>query len=940
MPSPRSIRARWWLSILVVLAVGAVLRFARLSVYPPGFHYDEAANFIISREIAFEGARPFPVFEAFNGREVLYYYVNALAMRALGAHIFTVHLVGAWLNWLAIAATVALGRAALGGRVFGGRAPDGRRGLALGLVAGGVMAVSFPQVFIARQGFRAVTLPVLQALSLWALFAGLRRSRGGWGWLIAAGALGGAALYTYQASRLFPLWAGLVVLVVTLADRPNRARRLRQGAVVLGVLAVVGLPMGVYALDHPDIFADRLDQLSPGADTPSYAESARRHALMFFIEGDPVRRYNDPLAPYFGPVTGGLLVIGLGVSLWRAFRAGDPVARAAYALTACSPLMVLPAVLAVAGFPPSHMRSIGMVPAVFLLPALGALALWEALRGRWPRLAESSLVPVAGGAALIALAATTWGHYTDWATHPDLFYLADGDMVTAGAWLAEHRAKSDLLYVTSVHYDHPSLLVHDLPGAAITYLTGERLFLPPPETAAYLVETEGAPLPDALRPLPDGFRRVAVLPGPDGRIACTVYRWAPVAAPGPDPQPGPVGGWLALAGADLPPAVAGEPVEVLSRWRILAPPGADDLTPLVHLESPEGDVLARAEPFTQGSTRWRPGETLLQLARLEVPPGTPPGEYPVRVAWVARTADRYIGRLDEAGHFAGLWLDLGMLTVDAPPVFPPPWEIGIPHRTRHDLAAGVRLLGWGKLPETIRPGESPDLDLYWQALADGPEAGPVRVLAVPEDGTAVELWAGAPDMGRYPFSAWRSGEIVIDRHRWRLPPGLPPGPVTLRVTLGAGAVDIGTITVLELDRQFDPPETDHPLVLIFGETVRLAGYDLAVEGDAVALTLHWQALAPTELPLTVFVHLVGPDGATVDQHDAQPRANSYPVALWLPDEYVSDPVTLAFPPGAPPGTYTLRVGLYLQASGLRLGITGPGGESLGDAWPLAAIARE
>ncbi len=935
MPSTPDIGSRrllLWGSALVVLLVGVTLRLVQIGSYPPGFHYDEAVNFIVSREIAVYGARPFPVFAAFNGREVFYFYVNALAMLGIGQHIFTMHVVSIMMNLITLAATIGLGRAMFGRQ----------RGLVLGLLAAGFMAVSFPQIFMARQAFRAVSQPMLQALCLWALFVGLQKCRRGWLWLVVSGVLGAAVLYTYMAARLFPGWVGLVLLVVWLLDKDWRRLRLQQGVVVMGMLVMVALPIIHYYTANPDVFADRLDQLSAGDDTLSYAESVWLHVKMFFIEGDPYVRYNDPAAPYFDPISGLLLLVGLASVLWGIPRSTNAVERGAYALIACAPLMVVPSVLAVGGLPPSHMRSIGMVPLIFFLPALGVEIVWRAIQrqrsGRYYPIAY----PILGAWGILLIAAVlVWGRYRDWASNPELYYLTDSDMVAAGAWLEDHSTDETLMYVTSQHYDHPSLLIHDLPGDNITFLVGNRVFLPPPDHDAYLIDTANRQMNYAWRATVEA----EFGSGEQHSEGFTVYHWQN-STPTPQMIDETIGGWLSLREAVLPDGVSGRSIVFTTAWKIIHAPPYEDFTPIFQLETPYGDVLGRDEPFTQHSTRWRPGEVLIQQTEFWIPDGTPPGEYPVRVTWVGRTADQYAGRIDSQGNFAGIWLDLGMVTVQRPDSFLPPIDTSQypPSSKVIDMAPGVRLRDWWSPPASVRPGERLDFDLLWQAIDGQRSQMDIIVLARPPDGEDMVLWEGAPVMDSYPFTEWIVGEPVMDRHRWRLPTDFPAGDYQLVVALGDSQVVVGDFTVLEVNRQFDAPDPATTLNLNLGDMVGLVGYDLSAEtlssGDSFHLILYWQSITMTDLPLTVFVHLVGPDGITYDQRDMQPRQNSYPVSLWVPDEYVDDSYTLTLPDDAPPGVYTLRVGMYLQASGLRLAISTPNDDSSGDYWELGPITVE
>lgn len=74
----------------------------------------------------------------------------------------------------------------------------------------------------------------------------------------------------------------------------------------------------------------------------------------------------------------------------------------------------------------------------------------------------------------------------------------------------------------------------------------------------------------------------------------------------------------------------------------------------------------------------------------------------------------------------------------------------------------------------------------------------------------------------------------------------------------------------------------------------------------------------------MFVPVVGADGTIFSQRDEQP---DHPTSQWIADEMVVTTYTLA----TLPGSFTLRMGVYLQANGQRLTIRGAGGR--GDiAW--------
>lgn len=921
-----------------MLLVAAALRFYAISSAPPGFHYDEAVNFIVAREIAFQGARPFPVFAAFNGREVLYYYVAAVAMRGIGVHIFTMHIVSGFMNLVTIAATIGLGRGMFGRE----------RGWIIGILAAAFMTISFPQIFIARQAFRAVSLPLMQALCLWALYRGLQKREVSV-WLLVAGVFGGGVLYTYMASRLFPVWLGMAMLVLLWADRKHWQHRIKQLAVFGIFLLIAAAPITQFYINNPDVFSDRLNQLRGDEASITYEDSVELHLQMFFIEGDPFVRYNDPLAPYFSLVGGGLLVLGYVVAVQR-FIVGQasPLQRSSYALCLMAPLMVLPSVLALDGLPPSHMRSIGMVPMIFFLPALGLDSVLRTIHDlRFaPQLRQrAASALVVSGFAILTVG--VWNRYDLWANNPELYYLNDGDMVDAGQWLEGVINDDTLVYVTSQHYDHPSLQISDIPGDNITYLLGDRLILPPPTYKAYLVETANTPL-GIVDTTNNSFWAQFRTPSNDplqfhndnDELAFSVIEFSSSARPLIQNRTSEtVGGVLRLLDTSINPAQSGSAFRVTSAWEILQPPPYDDFTPLFQLETPDGDVLDRVEPFMQRTTRWRPGEILIETVSFNVPVGTAPGiDYIVRVAWVGRASDQYVGRLDVTGGFAGLWTDVSTVEITRPNTLPEVAQFDIPIQ-RNEQVQGITLLGHHALPNTLRPGEILPLDLYWQRNNES-EATEDITIALNDGIESTVLFQGAPVTDTYPFAEWRAGEIVVDRHRWRVPPMLSAGEYRIELRVGNDTLELGTILLEEVLRAFEIPAGVQPLNVNFSDTVQLAGYDLTTTtlspSETVDVTLYWRSLAPTDLPFTVFVHLTDSSGLNQDQRDAQPRNNTYPVPLWIPGEVVADHYTLQLPSRAPLGTYTLHVGLYLQSTGQRLSIV----DQTTDYWPLTEIEVE
>ncbi len=141
------------------------------------------------------------------------------------------------------------------------------------------------------------------------------------------------------------------------------------------------------------------------------------------------------------------------------------------------------------------------------------------------------------------------------------------------------------------------------------------------------------------------------------------------------------------------------------------------------------------------------------------------------------------------------------------------------------------------------------------------------------------------------------------------------------------------IEVLPRERQFQlPADIGHPLHLALGNSAHLRGFDLhpthIAPGDALPLTLYWQASGPTDLSYTVFVHLVGPDGLLYGQVDQIPGGGSAPTTSWAPDQVIMDKIRLPVDSDAPGGAYSIALGMYDAVTGARSPIVDDSGRLL------------
>ena len=124
----------------------------------------------------------------------------------------------------------------------------------------------------------------------------------------------------------------------------------------------------------------------------------------------------------------------------------------------------------------------------------------------------------------------------------------------------------------------------------------------------------------------------------------------------------------------------------------------------------------------------------------------------------------------------------------------------------------------------------------------------------------------------------------------------------------------------------------------FGDQLFLIGLDGAKRtavsaGTTLPLTLYWKAVSEMEINYQVFVHILKADGTLLAQSDKL-NPGEFPTKRWPLDKYVRDEHLLWIPKDAPPGQYTVSVGLWVQTEGWRLPIFNEAGQQIGDSQPL------
>ncbi len=919
--------------MVIVLLVAAALRVMALPDLPVGLHYDEAANVVLTRQIASGDYRPVFI-RAYTGKEVLFFYVGAFWVWATGGAPWGLRLNAAMFGVLTVAATYAVTRALFG---------TDRRARWIALLAAGWMAVAFPHVLLSRYGFRAIAQPLLQALTVTALWHGLRTGKRRW--FAAGGAFLGLTGYTYLAARLFPLPLALALgWLLVRARREERWRRVGQFALALLVALVVFAPLGLYFARNPDAFATRITQVA----APTWRDALRGlwlcvRALAWPGAGDPYVRFNVPGKPVLDGVSAALALIGLAGLLFAPRKDAHESAGRLF-IVAVLATMLLPSALATSEITPSNLRLVGLFPFIAIPPAYAVVALIGSLErhllpsavSRQPAAScilhpVSCLLPPASCLLLLLFGGVTTARaYRQWASSAALFYTVDGEMVLAAEVLDATDLAHTTVYIASEHYRHPTVaaLARQYPQAK-WLAGGATLVLPPTGDALYLLPrslTPPSPWPDAITQQ----WQSTVLTDPAGEPALWAQRLTAAHIAAIRPAASPSADFAHVVGVHIAEAVGpcrvAEPCPVGVTWSVGAP--YPTLQPVVRLLHPATGEWTRTTAFHYPPEQWTVGDVVFDQFTLVPPVGIPPVEgYQIGVGFFNPDGGEALPRVEDE-RFAGLEARFPLTTALLPMASAPTETqsagacFGIP-RKGGIVHGDVRLVGATNLPATLRPGETALLRLCWQATG----------VSLPQDDVTLTLtgaeehvlYNGAPASG-YTFSQWRAGEMVEDRYPLRIPKAITPGRYTLTLAVGSVAfAALGDLNVQGVARNFAPPDAQYPFTADFGAHIRLLGYDVGAlqAGQPLDVTLYWQTVAEMAKDYLVFVHVLDvTSGRIIAQVDEAPQNNGYPTSLWVDGEIVADHHTLNIPVALSAGDYRLRVGFYRQENGDSLAVNG------------------
>jgi len=140
-----------------------------------------------------------------------------------------------------------------------------------------------------------------------------------------------------------------------------------------------------------------------------------------------------------------------------------------------------------------------------------------------------------------------------------------------------------------------------------------------------------------------------------------------------------------------------------------------------------------------------------------------------------------------------------------------------------------------------------------------------------------------------------------------------------RLPVDAGFTNVGLLlfdigSCRPLDQLATPA---FPLDVAFEAPIHLKGYDLIRQSNMWEVDLWWHTTGDIDEDYVVFVHLVGPDGTMIAQHDHIAGADAYPTSRWRVGTRLRDRFFLEVADGTCRDC-ELQIGLYTTESRLLL----------------------
>jgi 4-amino-4-deoxy-L-arabinose transferase-like glycosyltransferase len=844
------------------------------------------------------------------------------------------------------------------------------RGRIIGMVTCALLAGSTWFLSLGRLAFLNVTLTPLLAMGyVYLLWRGLRSGRPRY--FLGSGIVMGISAYGYAAAVLAPLALPAFFAAEWLVSRVERRpslilRHWRNLLFLVGATFVCVLPLVYLFVLDPEVFLRRplyVGAMSVGNPWEQALQNGKGILASFGLSLTLLIS-NDRTRLVFDPIVSGLFWMGIVAAVWR-WRKPEYLFLLVWWVIALLPFLF--SVQNSIWVFDLMRRGVNAQPVSFIFPALAVLtgAQWLWRRGRlWWR-----LITGLGAAGIITFSgAQSFTFYEAWIKGPEGQWLFSAHGVDLAKWLTDHSTP-DMVYLLPVR-PHTSPTTRPELFSVRTYYEGRSAIAYPEldETALRAVLTQLATgrslvkvlLPEHSELDPKGVMRFllephATLVGEESIYGFRVktYRLRSseenFSADAGTPVNLRLGAHLQLVSYSIGQSEfrAGDSLWTKITWAVAEPTQEDYGTQLA-LTDAHGYVIVRTDQmllddnFFQATSHWQPGELSSVYYHLPIPHETPPGVYQLGVVAYDAEGERLAPARGAQGD---LTLPLAEIEVVPSPLLKAAQHPNAEHAIDVPVTSSLHLVGVEVSATLARPGDKLRVTLTWQARSTLDEDFDLS-LGLIRRGNVYAVTPPRPLVSRaYPTSVWRPGETLRVNYPFLLPAELETDEYVLGLRLLSlpeqrvvSELALQTLRVEARTHHFTVPPMERQAEVLFGDRVRLLGYDRAVVSTAnreILVRLYWQPLAAIEESYTVFLHLVNDSNVIIAQTDTIPGGGNAPTTGWIAGEVIADELRVALPTNLSDGSYRLVLGMYESRSGTRLPVQGP--SVTGDSFDLEQV---
>ena len=520
---------KYFLILLLIIAIGSFFRLWQLDLIPPGLYHDVAINGNDALDTLKTGN--FRVFyPENNGREGLFIWLIALSFSIFGVSIWSIKIVAAIIGILTV-----LGLYLLTKELFNTRAlakgederssstsqnyippdhPPARRAgpspivntQFVALISSFFLATSFWHINFSRIGFRAIMVPFILVFAFYFLFKGLRTQK--IRDLVFAGIIYGLGFYTYTSFRMAVFLLMIVLIIWWLIYKKSavhtqenlQKKYLSLVSCYLLLIFLVALPIGIYFLQNPQDFFGRTASVSVfAAENPikEFGKSLILHLGMFNFYGDPNWRHNFSGCPMLPWPLGILFLIGFFISIREIFRKSNyqnqnyQLLSTFYFLLSTFFIMLLPGILTYEGIP-HGLRVIGVIPVVYIFTGVGG---WYSYQWFWHNLKRKKMLVLTSVIFLLTVGILEFDKYfIKWSSRPE----------TKGAFSEDYAEIGN--YLNSLPPETQKYVIVNQPGVPVPYPDG----IPMPAQTIMFIESMKFGKPQSVYLLPENLEQIKI----------------------------------------------------------------------------------------------------------------------------------------------------------------------------------------------------------------------------------------------------------------------------------------------------------------------------------------------------------------------------------------------------------------------------------------------